>query len=124
MSGRLSKNNRVLLLIAVMAVSSFLVGGLVYVWTSAQDADLDETTSRLSTALALANGLSGAVDTEEAALGDYVLSHSALALKRVSDAVDTETRLSARRITATIDLPQVAGVFDIVEADSRDWRAQ
>jgi diguanylate cyclase (GGDEF)-like protein len=124
MSGRLSKNNRLLLLIAVMAVSSILVGGLVYVWTSAQDADLDETTSRLSTALALANGLSGAVDTEEAALGDYVLSHSALALKRFNDAVDTETRLSTRRITATIDLPQVAGVFDIFEADSRDWRAQ
>jgi hypothetical protein len=83
----LSKNDRVLALIAVMAVASFVVGGVVHAVTYNDAAEIEATSARVAQLDALANRLSEDFDHQEAALGDYVLSQSPIALKGFNDAV-------------------------------------
>ncbi len=122
MSRLLSKNNRVLLLIALMFVSSFVVGGAVFLMTSAQSDEIDAVTTRLSVIGDIDDRIARAVEDQEAALDDYVLSRSSAALKRYQDAVAAETAVAPDLRVAALGLPEVAAAFEAVRAASTQWQ--
>ena len=108
MSRLLSKNNRVLLLIALMFVSSFVVGGAVFLMTSAQSDEIDAVTNRLTVVGNIDDRISRAVEDQESALDDYVLSRNGDALQRYQAAVQTETAAEPDIQAAVVGLPEVA----------------
>src|SRR6476646_3611554 len=122
MTRLVSRNNRVLLLIGLMAASSFAVGGLVYGITSAQAGDLAATTDRLTVARGIETRLAGAITSQEGAIDDYVLSRAAIAFQRYTDAVGSEGALTTQMAAATADLPDVNTTCEVMEASSVEWR--
>ena len=118
----MSQNSRVLVLIASLAVASFVVGGLVYTVTNQDAATLDAMAARISRLDALANDLSAASGEAEAALGDYVLSRSAVARTRFDAAVTTEAATGTEFRTVAVDFAEGQVAFAAFEAASKEWR--
>jgi hypothetical protein len=122
MRGLRSQNNRILALIAALAVASFVVGGLVYAVSSDQAAELASKTTRITRLDALANEISTDIDYAEGALGDYVLSGAEIARQRFNDAVDKETAAADDFRGIAAGMETVLAALDRVEAASVDWR--
>jgi diguanylate cyclase (GGDEF)-like protein len=120
----MSKNNRVLALIALMFAASFGVGGIVFALTYSQGVDLAAATTRMTDLQTTANALSVDIHDEEAALDDHVLSRTAITLRRFAAAVDRETAALARLADAASGMPRVAAALLALEAASQDWRDQ
>jgi diguanylate cyclase (GGDEF)-like protein len=120
----LSKGNRVLALIGVMAAASFAVGGAVYAVTS-DDADaLDAAKAHLATVRGVAEDLMTSISAEQAALDDYVFSHTAGNLRQFNEAIAREqAAMEALRRVDAGDLDVVSGI-KAVEAASIDWRGR
>ncbi len=121
MSRSLSKNTRVLLLIALMAASSFGVGGAVYVMTSADTAALKMAAAELDDLHGMAFALQAAGDTQEAALNDYVLSANRSALQRYNDAVAVEDGIVSQ-IGEGTEGSQVRSALELAADVSAGWR--
>jgi diguanylate cyclase (GGDEF)-like protein len=121
MAPRLTKNNRVLALIALMAASSFAVGGAVYAFTGAESTALNASTAVLEDLTADAFTLTTAVQAQEGALNDYALSGNSVALRRFETAVSTENEIMAR-VAAAKDLPHARAAFGLVARSSVEWR--
>lgn len=119
----LSKNNRVLALIAVMAASSVVVGAIVTVITTSQGSHLDTELTHLTVLRSLTHELALAVRDEESGLDDYVLSKDDAALERYHSAVDNEFRIVGQLRLAAADLPQLQSELDAMEAVSLGWQS-
>lgn len=119
---RVSKNNRVLGVIAVMAAASFVVGGLVYVVTSSENHTIDVATDRVTAIHASAAALSSAIDSEHLALDEYVLSGDDLARQSYLDGVADETRHLAELRALALDDSRILAAVDALETVSLDWR--
>jgi diguanylate cyclase (GGDEF)-like protein len=124
MSRMPSKNNRVLLIIAVMAAASFGVGGAVTMVTINDTTELTAATAKLAGLRILAHELSTAIHDEEAAVNDYVLSKSSIAITRYEDSVGLELGIMARLRTADVDMPRVHEALETMEAASTLWRTE
>ena len=120
----LSKNDRVLALIAVMAVASFVVGGVVYAVTYNDAAEIEATSARVAQLDTLANRLSEDIDHQEAALGDYVLSRSPIALERFNDARADETAAANEFRAVAVGLPSIESSLEALETMNADWHAR
>ena len=118
----LSKNNRVLALIASLAVASFGVGGVVYVMSSDHANELATKTTRITQLDALANDIATDISDAEDALGDYVLSGADIARQRFNEAVQMESAAADdfRAIAAGMDT--VLGALERLEVASTEWR--
>ena len=121
MSRSLTKNNRVLALIAVMAAASFAVGGLVFGVSTADSTSLKNATSALRDLNAEASGLATAILVQEAALAEFALTGSPIALKRFEAAVQHEIGIVAN-VAATGELPLVRSAFALIATASMEWR--
>jgi diguanylate cyclase (GGDEF)-like protein len=121
MSRSLSQGNRVLLLIALMATSTLVVGGAVFAMTSADSATLKAALIELDDLDVKADDLWAASRTQEAALDDYVLSADPLALQRFEHA-GAQADDIATEIQASADLPNVRSAFGLFETAIAEWR--
>jgi diguanylate cyclase (GGDEF)-like protein len=121
---RMSKGNRVLTLIALMAVASFAVLGLVFVVTTTNADVLEKESTHLTNMRTLDQDLSQAVNDEEAGLDDYVLSGNASALHRYAEAVALEADLVKRLRDIAVDMPRYVSVLDAMVAASSAWRVE
>jgi diguanylate cyclase (GGDEF)-like protein len=120
----LSESNRILLLIASLAVASFAVGGIVYAVSDSQAAEISAMSTRISRLDNLAHDLSIQLSEAEDALGDYVLSGDGAALLRFDDEVERETVIADDFRAKAAGLDSVLGSLDRVEAASSKWRAR
>jgi diguanylate cyclase (GGDEF)-like protein len=118
----ISQNSRVLVLIASLAVASFAVGGLVYSVTKRGATALEAMATRMSRLDALEEDLSAASTDAEAALGDYVLSRSAVARTRFDAAVNTEAASAAQFRAVAFDFAEGQVALAAFEAASKEWR--
>lgn len=118
----LSQNSRVLILIASLAVASFVVGGLVYSVTHRDSVSLEAKTARIDRLDELDEELSEASGEAEAALGDYVLSHSAVARTRFDSAVNAELATEAEYTTVAADFAEAQVALAAFQAASKEWR--
>jgi diguanylate cyclase (GGDEF)-like protein len=118
----LSQNSRVLILIASLAVASFVVGGIVYSVTDQNANAFEARATRLARLDALANDLSAASGDAEAALGDYVLSRSAVARTRFDTAVTAEAAAGTEFRAVAIDFAEGQVALAAFQAASKEWR--
>ena len=118
---RVSKNDRVLLLIVLMAASSLGVGGAVYGITSGESAVLDAEREDLQRLRLNADDLSSSVYTQEAALDDYVLSGDRVARHRFDVSGDRAQNITTL-VSAGDGLPHVRAAFARVDAAVDAWR--
>jgi diguanylate cyclase (GGDEF)-like protein len=124
MARTISKNTRVLGLIGLMAAASFTVGGLVSVITSGDSTKLDAATARLALLRATDANLKDITNLQQAALDDYVFSHSSTTLHRFNVAVAGErTALDAVR-EQDVGNPEIVAALETVVASSVDWRGR
>ncbi len=119
-----SKNNRVLGLIAAMALASFTVGGLVYVVSTGQAAELADTTGRLGSLRVAAGDLATAIGQEQSSLDDFVLSRTVVPKERFDAAVQRETTAFATMRSLTGDLPAVRRELALLEDAAVRWRTE
>lgn len=118
---RLSKNNRVLALIALMATASMGVGGVVYSLTMADGKALATALTDLRGLQVEVSVFSAATESQKAALDDYVLSASPLALAQFEESSARADEI-AEQIVAVEDLPEVQDVFGTLRAATMKWR--
>jgi diguanylate cyclase (GGDEF)-like protein len=124
MSRMPSKNNRVLAIIALMAVTSFGVGGLVTMITVNETNELTAETAELSALRFLTHELASAIHNEEASVNDYVLSKSSMAVTRYDDSVDVELAIMARLRQAAVAYPRVHEAVETMHSASTQWRTE
>jgi diguanylate cyclase (GGDEF)-like protein len=124
MNRRVSKNNRVLAVIAVMAAASFVVGGLVYAVSNSENQSIDVATGRVTAIRASTAALTSAIETEHLALDEYVLSGNSLARQPYLDSVAAEARHLAELRALALDDPRILTALDELEAVSLDWRVR
>lgn len=120
----MSKNNRVLAVIALMAASSFVVGGVVAVITTGERTQLAEYLVHLTDLRRQTHDLAQAVDDQEAGLDDYVLSGEATALRRYDEAVALEADITARLRLAGADLVRLRSGLDGITSVSLAWQSE
>ena len=120
----ISKNNRVLGLIAFMAASSFVVGGVVAVITTGEASELSADLSHLTDLRILEQKLAYALRDEEAGLDDYVLSRNTTALGRYGESVSIESQIVERLREETSDLPRLRSSLDRMVTASLAWQSQ
>ena len=119
---RLSKNDRVLALIATMAVASFTVGAIVFVITDADAQAIATATTRMSSIHATAASVLSDLGDQESALDDYVLSTSEVAHQRYLDAAGRQVVTLAQLRGQVIGDPQITSAVDEVGTASLRWR--
>jgi diguanylate cyclase (GGDEF)-like protein len=122
MSVRISKNTRVLVVIGLMAVASFTVGGLVYAVTSAQASELALTTAHLSDLRSTAASIDEFVAEEHAALDEYVLTGDISSRVRFDTAAAEDATAFERLRVETAGLPTVAMAAVTLERTVGEWR--
>ncbi len=120
----MSKNNRVLGLIAVMALASFAVLGTVYTLTTNETDQITATNAQLTDLRTMAQQLAVAVRDEEASLNAYVLSRSTAAEHQFADALAIETDTVNRLNVAAAGYPRVQAWLGAMDVASRGWRAR
>ena len=120
----ISKNNRVLGLIALMAVASFAVLGGVYSLTTTKTDELTASVAQVTDLRTMAHQLGVAVRDEEASLNAYVLSRSSAAEQRFAEALGIETDTVTRLSIATSAFPRVHAWLETMDVASRGWRAR
>lgn len=120
----LSESNRILLLIASLAVASFAVGGIVYAVTDSQAAEISSISTRITQLDTLASDLSAQISEAEDALTDYVLSGDPAARLRFDDEVERETVIADDFRAKAAGLDSVLGSLERLEAASSDWRVR
>ena len=122
MRGLRSQNNRILALIAVLAVASFAVGGLVYAVSSDQAAEISHLSSRITRLDTLNNDISTQINHSEDALGDYVLSGADVAHQRYDAAVASELAAADDFRAIATGMDTVLATLERLEAASLEWR--
>ena len=120
----ISKNNRVLGLIALMAVASFAVLGAVYSLTTHETDQLTASVAQVTDLRTMAHQLAVAVRDEEASLNGYVLSRSTAAEQQFTDALAVEMDTVTRLSIATSGFPRVHAWLEAMDVASRGWRAR
>jgi diguanylate cyclase (GGDEF)-like protein len=123
MSRVMSKNNRVLALIALMAASSVVVGGIVYSLTTKDAQALGTLQTELRSVQVESSEFSVAIKSQEAAVAEYVLAKDPEALKRFGSAYQDADRI-AEEILLTKDLPEVHAAFEVLVTLCMDWRLE
>jgi len=124
MPGVSSRNTRVLIAIALLALSSLALGGIVYIITDRDGKDIQATTERLDTLEATANQVSELVLQQEAAVDDYVLSRDPTAVGRYRDAVAAENLALAPVATHEFQIPDVEAALTNLGTASAKWRSE
>jgi diguanylate cyclase (GGDEF)-like protein len=120
----MSKNNRALGLIALMALASFTVLGTVYSLTTHETDQITAEVARLTDLRTMAQQLAVAVRDEEASLNAYVLSRSTAAERQFADALAIETDTVNRLNVAAAEFPRVEAWLGAMDVASRGWRAR
>ena len=118
----MSQKNRVLTLIAGLAIATFGLGGVVFIVARAQTAEMTALSSRLSLLQSIADRLTIQVNQAEAALGDFVVSGTPLARQRFDDAEAATAAAEAEflSVAAGMEAPQAA--LERLEAANKTWR--
>ena len=119
-----SKNDRVLMLIALMATASFAVGGVVYAMSASNAAELQTSAARIAELNGLATRLSNDVNEEEAALGDYVVSRSPISLARYNEAVRDEDAAADAFRAAAVGVPSTEPPLEALMIATNEWRTR
>jgi len=122
MPGVSSRNTRVLIAIALLAVSSLALGGAVFVITDRDGKDIQSTTERLDTLESIANSVSQLVLQQEAAVDDYVLSGDPAAIARYRDAVGAENLALAPVLTHEFKIQDVEDALTNLSVVTAKWR--
>jgi len=122
MHRRLSKNNRVLALIASLAISSFVVGGVVYFVSSQQASEIRQLSTRITQLDTLSNGISLEINHAEDSLGDYVLTGADLAQQRYDAAIAGELAAADEFRAIATGMDTVLAALERLETASLDWR--
>ena len=118
----LSDSNRILLLIASLAVASFAVGGIVYAVSDSQAAEIDAMSTRITRLDTLAHDLSAQIAESESALSDYASSGNAFARTRFDEEVEREFAIADEYRTTAAGLDSVLGSLERLVAASSQWR--
>jgi diguanylate cyclase (GGDEF)-like protein len=119
----MSKNNRVLLLIALMAAGSMVVGGVVYSFTTADSTAVQAALTDLRSLQLEAADFSATTESQEAALDDYVLSANPAALTQFEES-SVQAAQIAERILSVKDMAEVRAVFAVLLATTTAWRLE
>jgi diguanylate cyclase (GGDEF)-like protein len=122
MPRRLSQNNRVLALIASLAIASFVVGGVVYVISSQQSSEIHRLSDRITRLDSLGNKLSLEIIEAEDALGDYVLTGADSAHQRFDAAVADELAAADEFRAIAAGMDTALATLERLEAASLEWR--
>src|SRR5262245_50729368 len=117
----ISKSSRVLVVIGLLAATSFAVGGLVYAMSAQADSQLETATDRLETLKTIANDVTTSIGDEQAALDDYVLSRSPGAEQRFNVAVASESTAMAGVGTTSSQLSEAEAALAALHAVNLDW---
>ena len=120
----ISKNNRVLGLIAVMALASFAVLGTVYSLATHEPDQINAQVARLTDLRTMAHQLAVAVRDEEASLNAYVLSRSTASQRQFGSALAIETDTVGRLGVAAAEFPRVQAWLGAMDVASRGWQAR
>lgn len=123
MAGRMSKNNRVLTLIALMAASSFAVGGVVYALTTSETEVLQAAQTDLQALRVDALDFATLTESQEAAVDEFVLTADPRALAHFSESSAPADDIAAR-ILSVEALPQLRAVFEAMLVETRAWQLQ
>lgn len=120
----MSKHNRVLGLIALMALASFTVLGTVYSLTTRDNDQISASVAQLTDLRTMAHQLAVAVRDEEASLNAYVLSRSTDAEHQFVAALARETDTVNGLKVASARYPRVLAWLDAMDVASRGWQAR
>jgi diguanylate cyclase (GGDEF)-like protein len=117
-----SKNNRVLALIALMFVSTFAVGGGVFLLTSGRSQEIETLSAHLNTMRVVRASVTELIGNQESALDDYMIARDPESLARFNDSVAAEVLTEAQLDVAAPGLPEVLAALKAVQAASLAWR--
>ena len=118
----LSESNRILLLIATLAVASFSVGGIVYAVSDIQAAEITAISTRITRLDSLARDLSAQIAASEKALSDYASSGDPFARTRFDEELKREDVIADEYRARAAGLDPVLGSLERLEAATSQWR--
>jgi diguanylate cyclase (GGDEF)-like protein len=120
----LSESNRILLLIASLAVATFAVGGIVYAVSGSQAAEISVMSARITRLDNISHDLAIQISASEDALADYLLSGDSDVRQRFDEEVAKEAALADQFRATAAGLDSVVGSLERLEVASSDWRDQ
>ena len=123
MPGALSRNTRVLVAIALLAAASLLIGSAAFAFTDMEQNAISAASGRLDDLHDIASDIADAVDGQEGALDDFVITGAASALARYEDDEHQEAAAIERLGTNDFGSPDVASALATLDAVNGDWQS-
>ena len=117
----LSQGTRVLLLIGVLAIATFAIGGIALYLGRSNTAETEARGARLTQLHNAADSLTIELNLAEAALGDYVVSGAALARERFDDAVERAAGAEAEFYALATGNATMQAALQRLGAANRAW---
>jgi diguanylate cyclase (GGDEF)-like protein len=119
---RMSQKNRVLALIAGLAMATFALGAGVFVLARTQSTEIAAMSTRLALLRSVADDLTIQMNQAEAALGDFVVSGTLLARQRFDDAIAAAGAAEDELLSTSADLDTFQASLERVGIANQAWR--
>jgi diguanylate cyclase (GGDEF)-like protein len=123
MPGAWSRNTRVLVAIGVLAVASLLIAGGAFAITDREQNAVSAASARLDELHDIAGDIADAVDGQEGALDDFILTGDELALARYEDDARQDAAAIERLGNADYGQPEIESALATLSAVNEDWQS-
>ena len=119
----ISRNSRFLVAIAGMTALAILVVGFAYAFTESERLDIQHDSRQTSDLWAATARLAGAVNAQESAIDDHLLSADPQAVSRFEAAIVDEAAVTAQMRAGTVELPSLDRALTELENATATWRS-
>ena len=119
----ISRNSRFLVAIAGMTALAILVVGFAYAFTESERLDIQHDSRQTGDLWAATARLAGAVDSQESAIDDHLLSADPQAVSRFEAAIVDEAAVTAQMRAGTVELPGLDRALTELENATATWRS-
>ena len=119
----ISRNSRFLVAIAGMTALAILVVGFAYAFTESERLDIQHDSRQTSDLWAATARLAGAVNAQESAIDDHLLSADPQAVSRFEAAIVDEAAVTAQMRAGTVEIPGLDRALTELEKATVTWRS-
>ena len=121
MPGVLSRNTRVLVSIALLATGSLVIGGAAFAFTDREQNAISAANANLDALHDIFGDIADAVDGQEGALDDYILTGAPSSLARYEDDAREDAAAVERLRAADYGQPEIVSALATLSAVNEDW---
>ena len=121
MPGVWSRNTRVLVSIALLATGSLVIGGAAFAFTDREQNAISAANANLDALHDIFGDIADAVDGQEGALDDYILTGAPSSLVRYEDDAREDAAAVERLRAADYGQPEIVSALATLSAVNEDW---